>query len=177
MKIRRFALLIILSMFVGSFARASSYVIEDDIYYNPDDKNPIVEKKEKEKAAQQAAQQVQQAAAQDTVVKKTLMMTSDQHFRDVDEYNRRGGSSEMTLEQVAANQTENHIEYNIVDENGDDGYYLNGFTGSDSDYEYAMRIRRFHNPKFVVSLSDPYYSDISSTITTGMCISPTIMRG
>ena len=31
MKIRRFALLIILSMFVGSFARASSYVIEDDI--------------------------------------------------------------------------------------------------------------------------------------------------
>ena len=48
----------------------------------------------------------------------------------------------------------------MVDENGDDGYYLNGFNGSDSDYEYALRIRRFHNPKFVVSVSDPFYSDI-----------------
>ncbi len=88
------------------------------------------------------------------------MATSDNHFRDVDEYNRRGESSDMTLEDIAANQKEDHVEYNVVDENGDDGYYLNGFNGSDSDYEYALRIRRFHNPKFVVSVSDPFYSDI-----------------
>ena len=56
MKTRRFALLIMLSMLVVSFARASSYVIEDDIYYNPNDKNPIVEQKAKEKAAEAAAQ-------------------------------------------------------------------------------------------------------------------------
>lgn len=88
------------------------------------------------------------------------MATSDNHFRDVDEYNRRGESSDMTLEDIAANQKEDYVEYNVVDENGDDGYYLNGFNGSDSDYEYALRIRRFHNPKFVVSVSDPFYSDI-----------------
>ena len=157
MKIRRFALLIMLSMLVVSFARASSYVIEDDIYYNPNDKNPIVEQKAKEKAAQAAAVR----AASDTVVKKTLVMTTDNQLFDVDEYNRRGDSAtEVTLDQLAANQQENHVEYNIVDENGDDGYYLNGFNGSESDYEYALRIRRFHNPKFVVSVSDPYYSDI-----------------
>ena len=157
MKTRRFALLIILPMLGVSFARASSYVIEDDIYYNPNDKNPIVEQKAKEKAAQAAAVR----AASDTVVKKTLVMTADKQFFDVDEYNRRGSSApEVTLDQLAANQQENYVEYNIVDENGDDGYYLNGFNGSASDYEYALRIRRFHNPKFVVSVSDPFYSDI-----------------
>ena len=51
MKGKKFALLMILPMLV-SFARAGSYVIEDDIYYNPDAKNPIVEQKEKEKAAE-----------------------------------------------------------------------------------------------------------------------------
>ena len=151
MKTKKFALLIILSMLVTGFAGAGSYIVEDDIYYNPNDKNPIVEKKEKE-----AQKELQEKAA----VKKTLMVTSDNHFRDVDEYNRRGESSDMTLEDIAANQKEDHVEYNVVDENGDDGYYLNGFNGSDSDYEYALRIRRFHNPKFVVSVSDPFYSDI-----------------
>ena len=151
MKTKKFALLIILSMLVTGFAGAGSYIVEDDIYYNPNDKNPVVEKKEKD-----AQKELQEKAA----VKKTLMATSDNHFRDVDEYNRRGESSDMTLEDIAANQKEDHVEYNVVDENGDDGYYLNGFNGSDSDYEYALRIRRFHNPKFVVSVSDPFYSDI-----------------
>ena len=157
---KRFALLIILSMLVTGFAGASSYIIEDDIYYNPNDKNPVVEQKEKEEEAEKEAQKAQAALQEEAPVQKTLMVTADNNFRDVDEYNRRGDSADMTLQDVAANQTENYVEYNIVDENGDDGYYLNGFTGSDSDYEYALRIRRFHNPKFVVSVSDPFYSDI-----------------
>lgn len=167
MKGKKFALLMILPMLV-SFARAGSYVIEDDIYYNPDAKNPIVEQKEKEKAAEQQARQVRQTVSQDTLpvaqqapVQKTLVMTTDKNFFDVDEYNRRGSSSSgMTIEEVAANQTEPNVEYNIVDENGDDGYYLNGFNGSQWDYEYALRIRRFHNPKFAISIGDPFYSDI-----------------
>lgn len=157
---KRFALLIILSMLVTGFAGASSYIIEDDIYYNPNDKNPVVEQKEKEEEAEKEVQKAQAALQEEAPVQKTLMVTADSNFRDVDEYNRRGDSADMTLQDVAANQTENYVEYNIVDENGDDGYYLNGFTGSDSDYEYALRIRRFHNPKFVVSVSDPFYSDI-----------------
>lgn len=48
MKTKKFALLIILSMLVTGFAGAGSYIVEDDIYYNPNDKNPVVEKKEKE---------------------------------------------------------------------------------------------------------------------------------
>lgn len=48
MKTKKFALLIILSMLVTGFAGAGLYIVEDDIYYNPNDKNPVVEKKEKE---------------------------------------------------------------------------------------------------------------------------------
>ena len=38
MKTKKFALLIILSMLVTGFAGAGSYIVEDDIYYNPNDK-------------------------------------------------------------------------------------------------------------------------------------------
>lgn len=42
----------------------------------------------------------------------------------------------------------------------DEGYYLNGFKGSQNDYEYAERIRKFHNPKFTIFIGDPNYNDI-----------------
>lgn len=45
-------------------------------------------------------------------------------------------------------------------ENIEEGYYLNDFNGSASDLEYAERIRRFHNPKYTIHISDPQYSDI-----------------
>lgn len=41
------------------------------------------------------------------------------------------------------------------------GYYLNGFNGSESDLEYAARIRKFHNPKYRVFIGDPAYNDIN----------------
>lgn len=40
------------------------------------------------------------------------------------------------------------------------GYYLNGFNGTESDMEYAARIRKFHNPKYRVFIGDPAYNDI-----------------
>ncbi|MDX9747206.1 MAG: hypothetical protein RBT57_01765 [Paludibacter sp.] len=42
----------------------------------------------------------------------------------------------------------------------EDGYYLNGFEGDKNQYEYAERIRRFHNPKYTIHISDPQYTDI-----------------
>lgn len=41
-----------------------------------------------------------------------------------------------------------------------DGEWVNGFDGSEDDYEYAMRIVRFRNPRYAVSISSPYYWDI-----------------
>jgi len=40
------------------------------------------------------------------------------------------------------------------------GEYLNGFNGTESDLEYAERIRRFHNPRYTIHIGDPNYNDI-----------------
>mgnify|MGYP001423127249 CR=1 FL=1 len=36
----------------------------------------------------------------------------------------------------------------------------NGFDGSEDDYEYAMRIVRFRNPRFAIPISSPLYWDV-----------------
>ncbi len=41
-----------------------------------------------------------------------------------------------------------------------EGTYLNGFTGSEEDFEYTQRIYRFHNPRITVQVGDPAYNDI-----------------
>ena len=41
-----------------------------------------------------------------------------------------------------------------------EGEWVNGFNGSQDDYEYAERIIRFRNPRFAVSISSPLYWDI-----------------
>ncbi|VBB46743.1 conserved exported hypothetical protein [uncultured Paludibacter sp.] len=47
-----------------------------------------------------------------------------------------------------------------VDSLEEEGYYLNGFKGSQSDLEYAERIRRFHHPRYAIFIGDPRYNDI-----------------
>ncbi len=115
---------------------AQSYYMEDDIYYSPKDKNPVVEQKEKEKRATAAI-----AAA-----------TAADAERDVDEYNRRGTTFMYESDEVAPGDT--------VYVQPEDGYYLDDFNGSLSDYEYTVRIHRFHDPRYVISISDPAYMDI-----------------
>ena len=47
-----------------------------------------------------------------------------------------------------------------TENNQEQGHYLNGFKGTQSDQEYAERIRRFHNPKYEIFIGDPRYNDI-----------------
>jgi hypothetical protein len=47
-----------------------------------------------------------------------------------------------------------------TENNQQQGHYLNGFNGNESDLEYAARIRRFHNPKYEIFIGDPRYNDI-----------------
>lgn len=51
-------------------------------------------------------------------------------------------------------------ENDSIENNQEQGYYLNGFKGTESDLEYAERIRRFHNPKYEIFAGDPRYNDI-----------------
>lgn len=76
------------------------------------------------------------------------------NVRDVDEYNRRYTSRDNTF--TMENDTL-YIEEKPYDERGE---WVNGFEGSQSDYEYAMRIVRFRNPRFAIPVSSPLYWDI-----------------
>ena len=40
------------------------------------------------------------------------------------------------------------------------GEWVNGFEGSQDDYEYAMRIVRFRNPRYAIPVSSPLYWDV-----------------
>ncbi|WP_315352376.1 hypothetical protein [Phocaeicola abscessus] len=87
---------------------------------------------------------------------KTVVVVNDKkgYTRDVDEYNRRYTSRDnnFTLQDDTL-----YIDEKPVGERGE---WVNGFKGSQSDYEYAMRLVRFRNPRFAVSISSPLYWDM-----------------
>ena len=75
-------------------------------------------------------------------------------MRDVDEYNRRYTSRDNTFSME--NDTL-YIEEKPLNERGE---WVNGFEGSQDDYEYAMRIVRFRNPRYAIPVSSPLYWDV-----------------
>ena len=75
-------------------------------------------------------------------------------LRDVDEYNRRYTSRDNTF--TMENDTL-YIEEKPYNERGE---WVNGFEGSQSDYEYAMRIIRFRNPRYAIPVSSPLYWEV-----------------
>ncbi len=120
------------------------FIPEDDLYYKRGEENPIVQQKQKEKPK-----------ANTLVVTgaKKIVITSGE--RNVDEYNRRGnpiGREEAYNDSIPPRDS--------VVMNEEEGEYINGFNGSQSDFEYAERIRRFHNPRFTIHISDPAYTEI-----------------
>ena len=76
-------------------------------------------------------------------------------MRDVDEYNRRYDAKDN---EFAMEDDTLYVKEKAVSD--PDGEWVNGFNGSQDDYEYAERIIRFRNPRFAVSISSPLYWDI-----------------
>lgn len=137
--------------------------VEDDLYYVPTRKK--AEQKKEQKAhtdVQSTADNVIVVEAQKPVVRvastgNTTVVVKDKkgNVRDVDEYNRRYDSKEYSFAQ--AEDTLFIKEKAIPDP---DGEWVNGFDGSEDDYEYAMRIIRFRNPRYAISISSPLYWDV-----------------
>ena len=138
----------------------SAQSIDDDLYYIPSkDKK---EKKQEKKVTSSAPTEeiVVKSNAPTTVYTSpgnTTVVVQDRkgNTRDVDEYNRRYDSRENDF--VMEDDTLYIKEKAVPDP---DGEWVNGFDGSEDDYEYAMRIVRFRNPRYAVSISSPYYWDI-----------------
>ena len=80
------------------------------------------------------------------------------NLRDVDEYNRRYTSRENTF------SMENDTLYIEEKPYNERGEWVNGFEGSQSDYEYAMRIIRFRNPRYAIPISSPRYWEVVYTL-------------
>ncbi|MEG0949624.1 MAG: hypothetical protein RSF78_09770, partial [Bacteroidales bacterium] len=140
----------LLTVFAGctlAFAQ-SKFIAEDDIYYQPNETNKVVE-------AKKATNPTRQTAQPNESYRST---PSSSATRDVDEYNRRYSSEYEETEYT--DTIGNDPEVEVIYENPEQGYYLNGFSGNKSDYQYAERIRKFHNPKFTIHISDPAYTDI-----------------
>ena len=126
-------LLLALVFPVGLFSQKAE--IMDDIYFSPTDAKTTVKKIKPQKTNNiNGARQIV-FYDRDTVE----IVTPDSTY----------------LLAEANDNTENEYQR-------EEGHYLNEFNGSQSDLEYAERIRKFHNPKYTVFLGDPNYNDIYS---------------
>ena len=120
----------------------------DDLYYVPSKKK-------------EAKIDIKAPATETTVMVETekpikvVVRDKKKQVRDIDEYNRRYDSREYEF--VEENDTLYIDEREIAEL---DGEWVNGFDGTEDDYEYAVRLIRFRNPRYAISVSSPFYWDI-----------------
>ena len=136
--------LLLVAFWLSPVVMAQTY---DDLYYNPNKKDTSLRKEEKKKVTERKRTYI--SADMPVVVKDRKG-----NVRDIDEYNRRYDAKENDFN--VANDT----LYVEEKENPERGEWINGFNGTQDDYEYAQRIIRFRNPRFAVSISSPYYWDV-----------------
>ena len=145
----------------------------DDLYFVPKKKVKM------EAVAKESGESAGQGTAPVTAQEKEPMVSAGFSTKalemDEDAYNRRGSYVTEQGDAVAefAMDAEGFV---LITEEGDtmwmntdtlkltrvgeDEGWVNGFDGSDADYEYAMRIVRFRNPRYAIPVSSPLYWDV-----------------
>jgi hypothetical protein len=136
--------LMLIALGLSPVMMAQSY---DDLYYNPNKKDTSLKKEEKKPFTEKKRTYV--STDMPVVVKDRKG-----NVRDIDEYNRQYNAKENKFEVVDDTL---YVEEKDYPERGE---WVNGFQGTQDDYEYAQRIVRFRNPRYAVSISSPYYWDI-----------------
>lgn len=151
-----FYILAIVSAFIGGTEIASAQYW-DDLYIRPSTRDEIKQLREKQAEQERAEAEKKRAETEKKQAEAESAYVPDSLW-DTDAYNRRYEIPEETAydqETVAETEAEDANQYTE-----DEGYYLNGFYGTQSDLEYAERIRKFHNPRFTVHITDPAYTEI-----------------
>lgn len=141
MKKNLIALLLLTALPMLVMAQSS----DDDLYYIPKKKS--------------AVKKVETPVTTTTTVTTTqspavVVRDTKGRVRDVDEYNRRYTSRDNTF---SVEDDTIYIDEKPVMERGE---WVDGFKGSESDYEYSMRIIRFRSPRYAIPVSSPLYWDI-----------------
>lgn len=145
-------------MWAGLLGVALAQNVDDDLYYTP--------KKSKQKTTtttvKQPVKEVRVSSNPNGQVNvfapnaSTIVVRDRKgNVRDVDEYNRRYTAKENNF--ALQNDTLYIDEREDSDLRGD---WVDGFDGSSDDYEYALRIIRFQNPRYAIPVSSPLYWDI-----------------
>lgn len=116
--------------------------IADDVYFKPSDPQEITQRTSVKSQKPNYKNGAKEIIYLDSRSNKDLVVTNDSIYI----------LAEMNDSIAIAEGSEEEYDK--------EGYYLNDFNGSSSDLEYAERIRRFHNPKFTIHISDPQYNDI-----------------
>ncbi len=148
-------------MLVGIVGSASAQY--DDMYFVPKKKKKEI-KVDGRFVSDQASSSVRQES------ETTVTLPVEGLEMDDDTYNRRGSyvaeQGDVIIGKEIAVVTEdgdtlvtNPDASSLTRVNSDEGW-VNGFEGSDSDYEYAMRIIRFRNPRYAIPVSSPLYWDV-----------------
>lgn len=122
----------------------------DDLYFIPKKEKKVERKEKVSQAPAKVSNTAVYAAPGSTVVVKDAAGRT----RDVDEYNRRYTSRDYTF---SADDNTLYVEEKPSHERGE---WINGFEGSQDDYEYAMRIVRFRSPRYAIPVSSPLYWDV-----------------
>ncbi|KAA6322013.1 hypothetical protein EZS27_028400, partial [termite gut metagenome] len=139
---------VLLSLFTLCFPiLLSAQNYDDDLYYVPD----------KNKGTGKSIKKEVKTTTVYTIPETTVVVRDrkTKKVRDVDEYNRRYDASDYKFE------LEDDTLYVEEKSASDlDGEWMNGFDGSQDDYEYAERIIRFRNPRYAVHISSPLYWDV-----------------
>lgn len=139
--------------------------VDDDLYYVPTkkEKKVVVEEKNATPTSETVVVKTNAPTTVYSSTGNTTVVVKDRkgNVRDVDEYNRRYTSKENDF--VMDNDTL-YIEEKAVPDL--EGEWVDGFDGSQDDYEYATRIIRFRNPRYAISISSPLYWDVVYGLNT-----------
>lgn len=123
----------------------------DDLYFIPKKENKV----ENTDKVGVVPKEVSNKTVHDLPESVTPVVVKDVkgNVRNVDEYNRRYTSRD--------NKFSYQNDTLVIEEKpyGERGEWVNGFQGSQMDYEYAMRIVRFRNPRYAIPISSPLYWD------------------
>lgn len=128
----------------------------DDLYFIPKKK---ADKKEKVTTPAKVVVEKNQAPTTvyaEPVSSAVVVKDVNGKVRDVDEYNRRYTSKNSEF------SYSNDTLYIQEKPSYEQGEWINGFEGSQADYDYAMRLIRFRSPRFAISVSSPFYWDVIS---------------
>lgn len=142
--------LMVLLFILSGTAVAQSEV--DDVYFVPTKKE-----KETETPASRLVETAKSVESESTVNNSINVVVRNSQGRqvDIDEYNRRYTSDKNDF------SIENDTLY--IDELPDsdlEGQWVNEFQGTRDDYEYAVRLIRFHDPAYAIPVGSPLYWDV-----------------